>query len=307
MRTYQCHACSAASPAGETYRLRGAPHCRACAARLMKDPLHPVLETEVEPMADLSICHRCRRSDGEQDLPLVHGRPTCKACLEEAKGLRFPRWLKGSFAGALALTCVCYAHSLKYILGYVEYRRAVKAFHTDRDADAARLMEAAARRLPEEVDYQALAAFYRGWELEGKDDVKAALPFLKKARDLEPEDKEYRMYLLAAERAAAFEAGDYGAALKKSQAMMDLYGETEETFRALASAQSANFVATGDDTFRAQALATLARLRAAKDLNQERARVTENWLQHRMAMKEIIGREAFEKRFPQGWRAEGGN
>jgi tetratricopeptide (TPR) repeat protein len=257
-------------------------------------------------MGDPTLCHHCRRSEGDRELPLVEGRPTCKACLEEAKGVGFPRWLKWAAAGTLALTCVSYAHAMRFILGYGTYRRAVKAYHADRDAEAANLMEAAARRIPEDDHYQALANFYRGWEREGNSDIKGALPFLRKAQDLEPEDREYRMYVLAAERRIDWEAGDYTRALKTSQAMMNHYGETEETFRYLASAQAANFAATGEVSYRTQALATLERMRAAKGLDPGEVSLTENWLHHRMATGEILDLGAFRTRFPQGWRPEGG-
>jgi tetratricopeptide (TPR) repeat protein len=269
----------------------------------MKDPAVAVPESDILPLKDHSICNKCRGDFGDQDLPLVNGMPTCKACQDAPAGIRIPAWILVSGVTCIALTVASYIHSYRFVRGYIQFQRANAAYKRDQIQEAAKLMSEAAQRVPEEAGFRDLACYFRGLELVRTGKAAEAIPVLKESLAIDPQSKETKWLLVSAERQVAFEAKDYGKFLQKSEEFLKLAGPTYDALSRMASAFACQYVVTEDEAYRANTLEHLAKAKAAKDFDQADFQVFENHLQFRLASREIISTQTFRERFPQGWKA----
>jgi hypothetical protein len=94
--------------------------------------------------------------------------------------------------------------------------------------------------------------------------------------------------------------------LAKSEEIAALAPDQPSALASVASAYACKYATTGDTSFRDKSLEQLERARAAAGAVSEEFAVYENRIRHRLQSREIITGKEFEKRFPHGWKAEGG-
>ena len=161
-------------------------------------------------------------------------------------------------------------------------------------------MSSAADRVPECEDLKVLAAYMEGRFLLWQDKPEMALQRMKLCINRLPPEYGVDDNIINAKMGAAFNAGDYDEFLACAKSFDKKYPKDRISKATLASAYACKYAETGDEKFRKQSEAFLdqARKMTADD---PYFKEYENRIMHRLYSKEIISRQEFMKRYPDGW------
>jgi hypothetical protein len=187
----------------------------------------------------------------------------------------------------------------RFFLGYGEMRQAMRAFAARDSGQAARLMSAASRHVPERPELGVFAALFEGVDLLQRDKAAEALPVLVKCRGKLPPHWRVEDLLLRAEIAAAFDAKNYDRFLELALQMQQGAPNDPQAAAPAASAYACKYAVTGKEEFRQQALRLLDKAKAAGDSKE--LREYEDRILHRLETREILSRREFQQKFPNGW------
>ena len=305
MRHSVCEACGQSHPTSEMFTVFGRSLCETCGDQFLANRTGEVPRGAVTGQVDPTVCSRCKADVLERELPLLAGAPVCDSCQHELRHRPFPAWVKLSFAGLLGLAALSFLVNLRFFLGYVEMRRAVRAHHGGDIAVAAALMSAAAQHVPEAQYLKDVAAFYRGLELLSQDKAAEAVPLLRQGMARVPPEgrREIEVVLLQAEAGAAFDAKDYDTFLAKQEEILRRQPGDAMALAGVASAHACKYATTGEASHKEQALRYLEQA-TQREPGAEAAEYRQRIL-HRLETREIITRAEFHRRFPQGWHPEG--
>lgn len=261
MKVLLCDACGGESPYGVSYKTVEQRLCKGCAASAVR--LNPGVD--MEPMKDPTVCARCGAHHGDSDWPVLDGEAVCLACTRRAEGLRFPPWIVGSLIGALLVTIACSVVEWRFTRGFLAYRHGVRAYKAGQFGPAADAMETAAKRIPEESDYQDLAAFYRGRALYESDKPAEAIPYFKESKRISPNDLDIDDWILHAEKDLAWKQGDFGAFYLECKAIVSRHSDGFQDLSEMAWAGACQYAETGEESFREESAAYMKLAKAAKD------------------------------------------
>jgi|GEM_PF-991900 tetratricopeptide (TPR) repeat protein len=119
MRKVICSVCGSEKPSGDVFVRDGQPVCSACVASSSSNASAQGNAASDESgalqrVADPTVCALCRTDYGDQELPLVGGKPICATCSVHLYSRPFPLWLKASLAVLLVLLGVALWHGRKY-------------------------------------------------------------------------------------------------------------------------------------------------------------------------------------------------
>ena len=212
----------------------------------------------------------------------------------------FPRWVKGFFVGLFALVVFSTIWNLRFVQAIYEARRAVEAFGRGELDKAAQLAYAAAAHVPEDSFLQAFASFHGGVDAFLNDKNDEAVRLLKNADAVLDPSFEVGFFLLQATSYKAFDEKDYESYISLSMEFAERYTEAPQSQFALVSAYACQYAITGNSEFREKALQALEKSRPLMADNPSFAEF-EQRMMHRLITKDIISREEFVRRFPEGW------
>ncbi|MGE5645073.1 MAG: hypothetical protein ACM336_04710 [Acidobacteriota bacterium] len=199
---------------------------------------------------------------------------------------------KAAIAVALLVAAFLAARNWRIVAGRGEARQAARALDYGELALAVRLMNAAARHIPEDHALaRDAASLTEAMRLMREERAAEALPLLLPFRA--------RSIVLQAEMAAAFERKDYEAFVEKARAAAAVRPGTADAFLMLASADSCQYALTGEPQLKERALRSLAEAgrKAAGPLGE-----IEQQIKHRLETREILSPAEFRARYPRGWR-----
>lgn len=213
----------------------------------------------------------------------------------------FPRWVIFGFIALSALVLFASYHNMRFFRGYMEARRAIHAF-SDGDVDTAfKLMEAAAKNVPESQDLRKRAVLYHGvWFLKN-DNSTDALPLLLDVRADFGGDPDFASLLLSAQANVAFEKKQYDKFLQIAQAQLELTPGSAFSVAGVASAYACKYAETGKEDYAREALRYVEIASKMVSPNDIAVKQYEQRIRHRLATREIITRQEYERSFPQGW------
>ncbi len=305
MRYSVCEACGQSHPANEMFTVFGRSLCEGCGDQFLANRTGEVPPGSVTAQVDPTVCARCKADALDRELPLLAGVPMCDACQHALRHRPFPAWVKLSFAGLLGLAVLSFVLNLRFFLGYLEMRRAFRAFQGGDIVAASDLMRAAAQHVPEAPYLKDVAAFYRGLELLSEDKSAEAVPLLRQGMLRVPPEsrREVEVVLLHAEAGAAFDAKDYDTFLAKQEEILRRQPGDGMALAGVASAHACKYATTGAASHKEQALRLLEQA-TQRTPGPEVAEYRQRIL-HRLKSREIITRAEFYRRFPQGWNPEG--
>jgi len=169
---------------------------------------------------------------------------------------------------------------------------------------AERLARAAYAHVPESADTEALAAYFDGAVRLRDDRCAEALPFLQKANARLPEIFGTQPMIFHAHIGVAFDKKDYDAFLSFSTQASAKWPKDVVWKASIASAQACKFAATGNPMFREQATASLKEAKALAPADDPGLADYEKRILHRLATRDIIARNEFNRRFPNGWQGK---
>jgi hypothetical protein len=308
MREVNCAACEAKVPMGEAFTVADRSLCKTCLEKFLSEPGADQKLDGIARMLDPTVCIHCSSDQGREDWPTVAGLPTCAKCEDFFRNRPYPGWLKVSFAVFLCVAIGAFVYNLRYFRAYVEMLQAQRAMEAGDIPKAAHLYEAASVRLPEIPELAVIPSIYNAQRLIAEDKNQEALDLLDKSRPHAPPDMHdvYRQIELAAQIGLAFDRKDYDAFLAYSKEAAALAPNESMIVGSIASAYACKYAATGDPKFKELSLQELARAKDLARANGDDFEEYENRTLFRLETREIIKRDEFKKRFPNGWKPKEG-
>jgi hypothetical protein len=306
MKQMVCQGCGGTLPMNEMFTVFGRSLCETCGNQELTEARKSPQPGDVIRQTDPTVCSQCNTDEGARELPRVAGMPVCRFCEDGLRRRPFPAWVKLSFVLLLALAVFAFVYNRRFFLGYVEMHRAGGAMARGDLSQASALMTAAAGHVPEQPYLKVMADFFTGIDLVVRDENAEAIRLLQDcsarfpARS--PERQAADFYLLAAQAGAAFEAKDYDRFLAKQNEILKARPAEAMAMAGVASAYACKFAVTGDEAHKKQALHYLE-MAASRDTGPQAVDYRQRIL-HRLQTREIIKKQEFDRRFPNGWNPE---
>jgi len=294
----KCEQCGQEFPMNETILAGTHVVCEPCCRQILASPNAGQLKLERE--ADPTICVNCRSDNGSIEWHKLAGLPVCNQCETFFRNRPFPNWIKLSFAAVIALVVVSLAWNLRFFQAYFGTRAAFAAMEQGDFETAAQQMSAAAEHVPECADLGLLNTYFEGANLLCQNRPAEALVKLTACKDKLPPQYSVEMLIGDARCGAAFEARDYDGFLAAAQAVERQQPNDCMSVATVASAWACKYAQAGDAVARQNALSHLEQARKITPTRPE-FKEYENRIMHRLQSREIITREEFVQRFPNGW------
>jgi len=250
---------------------------------------------------DPTICQRCGANETQEAVAALH---VCSECAGIMNDYPFPRWLKIAAAGLALLVVFSMAWNLRFLRAIHEYKNCNAAF-AEGNVDEAELYATAAFALvPESDDLKTAVAFYRGVIAMRDGNYAEAIELFKEV-DTEPQlGTMLWVFTRRVMIGKAFDDKDYDTFLSLSKENAELCPDEAFEQAGVASAYACKFAVTGSPEFREQAMDTLEKARALVEGDDPHWTEYEQRILHRLDSREIISRDEFVKRFPDGWTAQ---
>jgi tetratricopeptide (TPR) repeat protein len=203
----------------------------------------------------------------------------------------------------LVLVVVSLAWNWRFFQGHFEIKAAFAAMGKADVKEAAQQMAAAAKHVPESLELQELAAFFRGVACLNEDKSEEAQQCFSRCPHLPPEYGASQL-LQRATAGAAFDRKDYDRFLEVAEEMARQQPQDPVARAQVASALACQYALRGEEELRRRAE---AKLEEAKALGNEpiQAMRYEERIRHRLQTREIIDSQEFLRRFPHGWPPSG--
>jgi tetratricopeptide (TPR) repeat protein len=244
----------------------------------------------------------CQRDNGDSEFPtLGGGAPVCPDCEQRFRNRPFPRWIKASLAGLLALAVLSCVYNWRFLAAYVEMKEGVRNARAGDLNSAAAHLESAHQRVPEDMGLDAGASLYRGLYLLSVDKTGEALPHLRKALQIMPADRAIQDMVLTAEAGVAFERKDYDGFLERSKMILKRHPNDPRTVAGVASALACKWAVAGEESFKRESIEFLDRARRLAGAGDASFKEYEGRILYRLDSREIIDQKEFHRRFPHGY------
>ena len=204
------------------------------------------------------------------------------------------------------IAVAAFIHNWRFFMGYVEYVRGLRMLERDQFERGLALLDSAAGRVPEIPELAVIPNLLNAQLLIADDKNDEALELLARSRPhASPELQEsFRQAELSAQMGIAFDARDYDALLAAARSLADAAPNEPAALASVASSLACKYADTGDESFRAQSLEHLElALAMAKERGDDLGNFEER-VRHRLATRDIISRDEFAQRFPEGWKPE---
>ena len=301
MRHVICERCGETAPVNQCFLALGKTVCGPCLERMKGRGAEFRTEEALRPLTDPTVCANCGADNGDEELPALAGAPVCSTCAEHFRKYPFPTWVKVSFLVVLILAAYSLIANVRFLQGYSEAKRADRAYESGDIERASRLMDAAADHVPECEDYKAAAMFFRGIRLLVVEDKPAeAAEELRTCKQRWGSGETLDFYLKEAEGSAAFLAKDYDTFLERSRELAKLVPSEPMVVAGLASALACKYAVTGEERFRRESVQTLSRATELAPAGDENFRKCARRIRHRIETRQIVTRQEYERRFPDG-------
>lgn len=300
MFTITCPDCSRAEvPLNECYRIGEHLKCANCAERESTDGT-ALKDVDRFRLADMNTCAFCGKHPPEVIMKNMSGSPVCQACSQNIISRPFPLWVKAFFAGVVLLVFVSIIWNWRYFNAYGALSD-VKAAFEQGDLDAAIAgVDVYQSYLPESQDLYLPKRYWQGIRSLGRDSSAAAVMFLEEVESLAPGEFDTDELLLRARMGKAYDEQDYTGFLDYARQSRNRYGSSEASvLGSVASAFACLYATTSDDVFKDSAMHLLDQARVLGDtaFSEYEGRIL-----YRLHSKEIITRQAYYERFPNGWK-----
>ncbi|MFC1634086.1 hypothetical protein ACFL5Z_04540 [Planctomycetota bacterium] len=306
MKQVTCEKCEEGFQINDTLKVRGDVVCGPCAESIVTKEKIPA--NQLQQQIDPTICVGCGLDNGDADFVRLGQLPVCSACEALFKNRPFPNWIKAALVGMVILVIFTLVWNSRFISAYYELKRFESAMNAGDFQQGAAYFISASQRVPENAELQAYGALYEGMLLLGQDKSAEALKLLESCRGRVDEESGLNVLVMNAQVGVAFDRGDYAEFLRLAQQMSETYQDDPTYAGQLASAYACMYVETQDEQYKAKSLMALERARTLASANPEAEQYHAEYAKrilHRLHTRQIIKRDEFYKRYPNGWTKEG--
>ncbi len=283
----------------ETLTLEGGVLCIDCCDQALKEGEYT--QEDISDQHDSTVCANCQKDNDQTAFEELAGLPICPECQHFFYHRPFPQWIKTALVGVILLVLVSLGWNMRFIRGYIDLRQSFKCLEQGDLLAASDYMFSVSRRVPRFQETYIMGSLYKGIYLLQQDKPQEALDSFKVCRGKVPPDVELDALIRNAEIAVAFDNKDYDGFLAIT--LQSLEDTPHESFAiaSVASAFACKYAATGDEKFKQQ---SLEKLKQAGNLSQgdEVHKEYAQRILHRLHSREIITREQFYEKFPDGWQ-----
>jgi len=249
-----------------------------------------------------NACFRCGTDYGSVRLPRIAGMPVCDGCARILRNRPFPGWIRIAFGALILLAVLAFVYNQRFFLAHVETQRGLRELKSGNVERAVALFDEAAERVPDEPGLRALSRYFRALMLVGQERPAEAIPLLKEALGINPNESTIAAALLQAEAGLAYDQKDYDRFLEVEQTVAKKQPDDPIAALGVASAHACRYAATGDDA--AKDLAERQIESASKMKGAEGPEFADylDRIRYRLETREIISRGEYLRRFPNGRR-----
>jgi DNA-directed RNA polymerase subunit RPC12/RpoP len=303
MRNTKCDDCGRAFPVNETFKIIDGIFCRSCGEKLIKSR-KDIRQEQIQRQFDATVCVNCGKDNGDAEFARMAGLPTCEECIKYFRNRPYPMWIRAAMVGLFLIVIFSFVWNERFICGYVDLRNANAAANTGDFKTTAKLFHSASARVPEAKYLSSIASFYEGVCLLSEDKSSEALERFNRSKPGLPAVWPVDEMIMNAKIGIAFDNKDYDEFLALSQKVYEKNPRQCDYVAMVASAYACKYAVSGDEQFKQQSLDFLKK---AKTMSERQGFLKEyneysDRILHRIATREIIDREEFNKRFPNGWQ-----
>jgi hypothetical protein len=303
MRNTKCSDCEQVFAINETFRVAESILCRACAEKLIQSQTD-ITKDQIQRQVDATVCVNCGKDNGDTELAKLAGLPACEQCITFFRNRPYPAWLKAAMAGLAAIVVFSFIWNLRFIQAYIKLRKSNAAIRAGDIETTAKLLRSAATKVPETKGLSAIASFCEATLLLKEDKPAEALKLLNSCKaDLPPKWPVDEM-IAYAEIGFAFDNKDYDRFLSLARQTSEKHPDNPTILAQVASAYACKYAVTNDEQLKLQSLDFLQKARTLSEQqgSLDKFEEYEDRILHRIETREIISRDEFNKRFPDGWK-----
>jgi hypothetical protein len=300
MRIVSCSHCSKENvPLNDTIKISGKVYCSDCFESEFpeKEDLKGLI---VEKEFDPTVCASCSIDFDTIELKKISTYPICNQCETTIKNRTFPMWVKGFFIGILVIVVTAFSWNWKYYQAYDNIKQSNQYAQKGNYTQAAVLMGSASEKVPQVEDLRTLASYYKGIGLLTEDKSQAALIEFNNCKDKMPPEYNIQSLIIQARIGIGFDNKDYEAFLAASKENLALDTTLAISWTSVASAYACIYAEKGDNDAKKQAEIYLDKAKSI-DSTSEAAIQYYNMVDYRLQTRQIIRREEFISKYPNGW------
>ncbi|WP_309640688.1 hypothetical protein [Flavobacterium sp.] len=300
MRKTECNNCNDKNkPINETVNVDEKVYCSTCFETSF--PEQKGLEgKKIEKKFDPTICASCQKDFENQELKLIGVYPHCNECEIKIKNKIFPIWVKGFFAGVIFIVIFSFFWNWKYFDAFNKIKKSNELFQKGDYSNATNLMNSASIEVPEVEDLKTLKTYYKGVEYLTKDKNDEALKEFNICKNKVPQDYNINVLILQAKIGSCFNKKDYNGFLLASKENFKIDSTSSMSFSSVASAYACIYADKGDLNAKKLALENIEKAKLIDNKSTE-SKFYYNFLDYRITTRQIITREEFIKKYPNGW------
>jgi hypothetical protein len=253
---------------------------------------------------DPTVCFNCSTDSGDIILKRLGSYPVCDTCEQAIQARVFPTWVKAFFAGVIVLVMFSLAWNRRFIEAYYQMKEIEAVMESGSVMESGKLQEAAdlytrvSVNVPEIIEFDQLSSYCKGMLLLQDDKAAEALDAFQRCTAL-PDSYNLPILTLQAEIAVLYDNKDYPGFVAGSKRYLS-FDSTSIALAQVASAYACVYASQRSDSARSMAMEYLAKANAVHDTTRFFSDYV-NRIEYRLATGEIIDKEDFDAKFPNGW------
>jgi hypothetical protein len=276
MKVTDCAKCTNTGlPLNETLKIDGEIYCKACIEANFTNR-NQLKGKIVEKMLDPTVCATCGKDYGDLMLPQIAKYPTCEECAVAIKNKILPFWVKIFFAAVVAIVLFSFFWNLRFFIAYRDLHTALTSFSNGDFKGANKFMKTASDKVPEVGELKTASTFFNGVSLLVDDKSADALNEFTACKEKLPPGFKIDAYINQAKMGIGFDTKNYDLFLSASKDNLGL--DSDRAFAGKYIQKARSLDSTGNDL-----------------------KVWANMIEYRMETREIIRKEDFIKKYPNGW------
>ncbi|HKQ59640.1 MAG TPA: hypothetical protein VJS92_00060 [Candidatus Polarisedimenticolaceae bacterium] len=245
-------------------------------------------------------CFRCGTDYDRVALPQIAGLQVCDTCARFLRNRPFPGWIRGGFAALILIAVLAFVYNQRFFFAHVGVLRGFHELKLGNLERAAAHFHAAEQRVPDEPELRVLDRYFRAILLVNQERSVEAIPLLKEALAIKPDDADSALALLHAEAGLAYEQKDYDQFLERQQALARRLPDDPIAALGVASAHACKYAVSGEEARKALAERQIELASKMKGVEQPAFAEYVGRIRYRLETREIISAREYGQRFPNG-------